>query len=122
MIGVDSARMGHAKRGRAMSEELIGTISHYFAKPQVGIVKLTAGLKVGDTLRLSGHGAEFQQTVTSMQLNHAPVEPLRQEPKWPLRSNSVCGRAPACTGLRDEPSSPQCDFLKRHPLSPRFWP
>ena len=50
-----------------MSEELIGTISHYFAKPQVGIVKLTAGLKVGDTLRLSGHGAEFQQTVTSMQ-------------------------------------------------------
>ena len=57
-----------------MSETLIGTISHYFAKPQVGIVKLTAGLKVGDTLRLSGHGAEFQQTVTSMQLDHVPVE------------------------------------------------
>jgi translation initiation factor IF-2 len=57
-----------------MSEELIGTISHYFAKPQVGIVKLTAGLKVGDTLRLSGHGAEFQQIVTSMQLDHVPVE------------------------------------------------
>ena len=57
-----------------MSEELIGTIGHYFAKPEVGIVKLTAGLKVGDTLRLSGHGAEFQQTVTSMQLDHAPVE------------------------------------------------
>ena len=57
-----------------MSEELIGRISHYFAKPQVGIVKLTAGLKVGDTLRLSGHGAEFQQTVTSMQRDHVPVE------------------------------------------------
>jgi len=57
-----------------MSEELIGTISHYFAKPQVGIVKLTVGLKVGDTLRLSGHGAEFQQIVTSMQLDHVPVE------------------------------------------------
>ena len=57
-----------------MSEELIGTISHYFAKLQVGIVKLTVGLKVGDTLRLSGHGAEFQQTVTSMQLDHVAVE------------------------------------------------
>jgi hypothetical protein len=57
-----------------MAEELIGMISHYFAKPQVGIVKLTAGLNVGDTLRFSGHGAEFQQIVTSMQLDHVPVE------------------------------------------------
>jgi selenocysteine-specific translation elongation factor len=40
----------------------------------VGVVKLTAGLKVGDTLRLSGHGAEFQQSVTSMQLDHVAVE------------------------------------------------
>ncbi len=29
-----------------MSEELVGTISHYFAKPQVGVVKLTAAIKV----------------------------------------------------------------------------
>lgn len=57
-----------------MAEELIGTISHYFAKAQVGVVKLAAGLKVGDTLRLSGHGAEFQQTVTSMQRDHVAVE------------------------------------------------
>ena len=33
-----------------MSEELVGTINHYFAKPQVGVVKLTADIKVGDTL------------------------------------------------------------------------
>jgi hypothetical protein len=57
-----------------MPEELIGTISHYFAKLQVGVVKLTAGLKIGDTLRFRGHGADFQQTVTSMQLDHVPVE------------------------------------------------
>ena len=57
-----------------MSEELIGKISHYFPKLQVGVVKLTAGLKIGDTLRFSGHGADFQQTVTSMQLEHVPVE------------------------------------------------
>ena len=57
-----------------MSEELIGTISHYFAKPQVGVVKLTADIKVGDTLRFSGHGVDFQQAVTSMELDHVPVE------------------------------------------------
>ena len=57
-----------------MAEELVGSVSHYFAKPQVGVVKLTGDLKVGDTLRLSGHGADFQQTVTSMQVDHVAVE------------------------------------------------
>ena len=57
-----------------MAEELVGSVSHYFAKPQVGVVKLTRDLKVGDTLRLSGHGADFQQTVTSMQVDHVAVE------------------------------------------------
>ena len=57
-----------------MFEELIGTISHYFPKLQVGVVKLTAGVKVGDLLRFSGHGADFQQAVTSMQVDHVPVE------------------------------------------------
>jgi len=57
-----------------MPEELIGTITHYFPKPQVGVVKLTAGIKVGDTLRFSGHGADFQQPVASMQVDHVAVQ------------------------------------------------
>ncbi len=56
-----------------MSEELVGTISHYFAKPKVGVVKLTAAIKVGDTLRFSGHDVDFQQALTSMQLDHVSV-------------------------------------------------
>ena len=36
------------------AEQLIGTVVHYFAKPQVGIVQLTADLKVGETLRFGG--------------------------------------------------------------------
>jgi hypothetical protein len=59
---------------QTMTEELIGTITHYFPKPQVGVVKLTAGVKVGDNLRFCGHGADFQQTVASMQLDHVPVQ------------------------------------------------
>jgi hypothetical protein len=56
-----------------MSEERIGTISHYFAKRQVGVVKLAADIKAGDTLRFSGHGVDFQQVVTSIQLDHVSV-------------------------------------------------
>lgn len=57
-----------------MAEERVGTVTHFFPKPQVGVVKLTAAIKVGDTLRFRGHGADFQQTVTSLQVEHAPVE------------------------------------------------
>ena len=57
-----------------MAEELIGTVTHYFAEPQVGVVKLTLGVKVGDTLAFRGHGADFQQTIASMQVDHVPVE------------------------------------------------
>ncbi len=57
-----------------MTEEPVGTVTHYFAKPQVGVVSLTGDVSVGQTLRFDGHGADFQQTVTSMQVDHAAVE------------------------------------------------
>ena len=57
-----------------MAEELIGSVTHYFAKPQVGVVKLTASVKARDTLAFRGHGAGFQQTIGSMQVDHIPVE------------------------------------------------
>lgn len=57
-----------------MAEELVGTITHYFPKPEVGVVKLTAGLKVGDVLHFRGHTTEFQQEITSMQVEHENID------------------------------------------------
>lgn len=57
-----------------MAEEPVGTVTHYFAKPRVGVVSLTGEVSVGHTLRFDGHGADFQQTVTSMQVDHVAVE------------------------------------------------
>lgn len=57
-----------------MAEELVGTITHYFPKPQVGVVKLTASIKVGDVLHFRGHTTDFEQRVDSMQVEHAGVE------------------------------------------------
>ncbi|UCF20554.1 MAG: translation elongation factor-like protein [Gemmatimonadota bacterium] len=58
----------------AMTEELVGTITHYFAKPEVGVVKLTVEIKIGDTLHFHGHTTDFQQEITSMQVEHVDVE------------------------------------------------
>ena len=57
-----------------MAEDQVGTVTHYFGKPKVGIVALTSDLATGDTLRFLGHGADFQQKVRSMQIDHAAVE------------------------------------------------
>ena len=57
-----------------MAEHPVGAVTHYFGKPQVGIVALTGDVTTGDTVRFLGHRADFQQTVTSMEIEHAAVE------------------------------------------------
>jgi putative protease len=57
-----------------MAEELVGTITHYFSKPEVGVVKLTAEIKLGDVLHFRGHTTDFEQEIASMQVDHGAVE------------------------------------------------
>lgn len=57
-----------------MAEELVGSITHYFAKPEVGVVKLVGDIKVGDVLHIRGHTTDVEQAITSMEVDHAAVE------------------------------------------------
>lgn len=57
-----------------MPEELIGRVTHYFPRPQVGVVKLTADVKIGDVLRFRGHTTDFEQQITSMEIEHGGVD------------------------------------------------
>ena len=57
-----------------MAERPVGTVTHYFGTPQVGIVALSGRVATGDTLRFLGHGADFRQTVKSMQLDHVGID------------------------------------------------
>ena len=57
-----------------MAEVKIGDVVKFFAKPSVAAVVITAGvLKVGDTIRFSGHTTDFTQSADSMQVNNQPV-------------------------------------------------
>lgn len=51
----------------------IGMVTHYYDKIGVAVLKLDAALGVGDTVRFTGK-AESMQVVTSMQIDHKPVE------------------------------------------------
>ena len=57
-----------------MAEYAVGTVTHYFGKPKVGIVALTGDVNTGDTLLFRGHGTDFQQAVKSMQIDHVAVD------------------------------------------------
>lgn len=58
-----------------MPEQEIGRVTHYFDKPGVAVVKLTAGeLALGDTIRFRGHTSDFTEPVTSLELDHRKVD------------------------------------------------
>ena len=52
----------------------VGKVTHYYDKIGVAIVELATGLKVGDKIKFEGHGSDFEQTVSSMQVEHDKVE------------------------------------------------
>lgn len=56
-----------------MTEEIIGKVSDFFARPVVAGIELTAPLKVGDKIRIKGHTTDLELTVDSMQIDNADV-------------------------------------------------
>ena len=58
-----------------MEEEKVGRVQKFFAKPSVAAIEVTAGLlKVGDKLHFKGHTTDFEETITSMQVEKEPIE------------------------------------------------
>ena len=51
----------------------IGTLTHYYDKLGVGIIKLSKTLKVGDTITVSKGEHSFTQDVDSLELDHEAV-------------------------------------------------
>jgi putative protease len=55
-------------------QEEVGRVMDYFAKIGVAGIDLTGKLRVGDTIRISGHTTDLEQVVESMQIEHEQVE------------------------------------------------
>ncbi len=52
----------------------IGEITHYFNRIGVAVITLTGSLQVGDTVHILGRLTDFQQQVTSLQIEHQPIQ------------------------------------------------
>jgi putative protease len=61
-----------------MADKLIGRVTHYFDKIGVAVLELKGILKVGDSIKFSGHDQEFTQVVSSMQVEHKSIEKAKK--------------------------------------------
>ncbi len=55
-------------------EQIVGTVSDFFARPVVAGVDLTAALKTGDRIRIRGHTTDLELVVESMQIQNQNVQ------------------------------------------------
>jgi hypothetical protein len=51
----------------------VGHVTHFFSKINVAVLELTAPLAVGDRILIKGPTTDFEQTVDSMQIEHANI-------------------------------------------------
>ena len=57
-----------------MPEIEVGSVTHFFPKPVVAGIDLTAPLKVGDKIHIKGHTTDLELIVESMQINNVNVK------------------------------------------------
>ncbi len=61
-----------------MPDKKIGEITHYYTDLGVGIIKLGADLKVGDTIKIVGHTTDVEQEVAQMQYDRKDIEKAKK--------------------------------------------
>lgn len=63
----------------AGERKMIGEVAHFFDKISVAVIKLSANLKEGETIRLEdAHGNGFEQTASSMQVDRAAIKEAKK--------------------------------------------
>lgn len=54
--------------------KVVGKILHYYTKIGVAVLELVGELSVGDRISIEGASTSIQQTIDSMQIEHASVK------------------------------------------------
>jgi len=56
-----------------MVEELVGTVSDFFARPVVAGIEMIGTLKVEDKIHILGHTTDLEMVIESMQIDNVNV-------------------------------------------------
>ena len=61
-----------------MADKKVGKVTHYYDKIGVAVLDLTAGLKLGDKIKIVKDAEELEQEVKSMQVEHKEVKSAKK--------------------------------------------
>jgi len=78
LVARSSAKPVSKAGGGMTGKKLVGRVTHFFDKITVGVIELSAELKVGDTILIEGHGRSVKQKVSSMQIEHEQVSSAKK--------------------------------------------
>jgi putative protease len=59
-------------------EKQVGEVSMFFSKVGVAAVKLSDTLSIGDKIHIKGHTTDFEQKVSSMQLENKNLQKAKK--------------------------------------------
>lgn len=65
--------------GGSMDGKKVGEVVHFYDRISVAVIDLCAVLKCDDTVHFLGKGSDFQQEVTSMQVENEPIQQANAE-------------------------------------------
>ena len=68
--------------------KVIGLVTHYFPKVRAAVIKLKAPLTTGDAVKIKGHTTDFQQVVSSMQIDRVDINQAKKGQEIGLLVNS----------------------------------
>jgi putative protease len=55
----------------------VGNVTHYFNRIGVAVLTLSEELRVGDKIHFLGHTTDFEQVITSMEIDHKKVDVVK---------------------------------------------
>lgn len=61
-----------------MADTKVALVTHYYDKIGVAVFQVLALIKVGDKLKIKGKDTEFEQVVTSMQVEHQDIKQAKK--------------------------------------------
>jgi translation initiation factor IF-2 len=61
-----------------MTEQEIGKVMDFFARPVVAGIDMSGALKVGDTIHIKGHTTDIEMVVASMQIDNTNVNEAKK--------------------------------------------
>ena len=76
-----------AAKGKKRKSAAIGVVTHYFPNVKAAVVMLKNPLVVGEEVKFQGHTTNFSQKVTSMQINHRPLQRAKKGDEIGLEVN-----------------------------------